>query len=195
MRVYHHSLLAQTTLWRREIFSNLTPSPAFSSSKPNPILPFDIPSQGGELLLLPRGQLVRSFAERANGAAGGFGMWSMISTHATGLEFGMGWDSWLAWETIPLPTRSIGGVWSPALYWVRFRCGLVGRGFPLNRKCWHPAPLQPPDTHRENSCANFYHSYKRNPWLLLSLGMPWNHSWHDGQCAACAATYLTYVCR
>ena len=41
------------------------------SSKPNPILPFDIPSQGGELLLLPRGQLVRSFAERANGAAGG----------------------------------------------------------------------------------------------------------------------------
>ena len=71
MRVYHHSLLAQTTLWRREIFSNLTPSPAFSSSKPNPILPFDIPSQGGELLLLPRGQLVRSFAERANGAAGG----------------------------------------------------------------------------------------------------------------------------
>ena len=40
------------------------------------------------------------------GQQGGFGMWSMISTHATGLEFGMGWDSWLAWETIPLPTRS-----------------------------------------------------------------------------------------
>ena len=129
------------------------------------------------------------------GQQGGFGMWSMISTHATGLEFRMGWDSWLAWETIPLPTRSIGGVWSPALYWVRFRCGLVGRGFPLNRKCWHPAPLQPSDTHRENSCANFYHSYKKNPCLLLSLGMPWNHSWHNGQCAACAATYLTYVCR
>ena len=52
----------------------------------------------------PVSQIIRWKGEW--GSRGGFGMWSMISTHATGLEFGMGWDSWLAWETIPLPTRS-----------------------------------------------------------------------------------------